>query len=427
MAIAVSRLRAMGLAKESTPGTPVTTPTRYINGIPPDSFTPMIEPLPSKGIQALANMYPKVTQGPGTLNGMKIKLEIEPDNFGEMLQAIFGSDTYQAAGNNFIVFTGVNDAIDFNMSATDYHCVIPNGVYTTAALETAIAAAMNAANSNSFAVTVTATKIVISGSGSFILKWSTGTNAGHNAALLLGFTKADTSGSTSQTAPNVPAYTLGSIHSFVRQQVSQLPTYTWWFDKALKFPLFAGCMADKLDLDLKAKSILEASVDWLGLVYDDSDGSSKSSAFSSLHPFVWANASVNIDGAIKLGYDNFKLSLNNNGKADHALNNSIWPYTYYSEGFTPDASAELFFEDTTQYAKFLAGTTAHLNITLTTIQGGVTYQLIIDIPNWYYKSANLYIPSNGPLKIPFTGLAVYNAIVGYDVNMILVNDVASQY
>ena len=88
----VSRLRAAGLAKESILGTPVTTPTRYLNIIPPDGFTPMIEPLPSKGIEALADMYPKITQGPGTLNGMKIKLEAEPDNMGELLQACFGAD-----------------------------------------------------------------------------------------------------------------------------------------------------------------------------------------------------------------------------------------------------------------------------------------------------------------------------------------------
>lgn len=427
MTVSVSRLRAMGLAKESTTGTPVTTPSRYINAIPPDSFTPMIEPLPSKGIEALANMYPKITQGPATLNGMKIKLEVEPDNIGEILQALFGADSYQAAGNNFIVYTGINDAIDFNVSSTDYHCVIPNGVYTTAALETAITAAMTAQLSNSWNVTVTTNHIVISGTSASILKFGTGTNAAHSAALLLGFAATDTASATSHTAGNLPTYTLGSIHAFTRQQVSALPTLTWWFDKALKFPLFAGSMLNKFGLTLKAKAILEADCEFVGLVYDDVDGSSKATTYSALNSFVWANAVVNIDGAVKPGYDNFKVDLDNMVKADHALNNSIYPYTIYSEGFTPTVSAELFFEDTTQYQKFLAGTTAHLNVAISVIQGGVTYQLIIDIPNWYYKSANLYIPSNGPLKIPFTGMAKYNTALGYDVAIYLVNDVTSQY
>lgn len=427
MTVSVSRLRAMGLAKETTNGTPVTTPTRFINGIPPDSFTPMIEPLPSKGIQALRAMYPKITQGPGTLNGMKIKLEVEPDNIGEILQACFGLDTYLAAGNNFIVWAGVNDGIDFNVSATDYHCVIPQGVYTTAGIESAIATAMTAQLSNSWNVTVTSTKIVISGTTSSTIKFGTGTQASHSAALLLGFTAADTTGATSHTAPNVPAYTLGSIHQFIPQNISALPTYTWWFDKALKYPLFAASMLNKFDLTVKAKAIVEADVEFVGRVYDDIDGTSQATTFSKLPPFVWSNAVLNIDGAVKPGYDNFKASLGNQVKADHALSNSIWPYVNYSEGFTPEISAELFFEDTTQYQKFLAGTTAHVNVTLTFVYLGTTYQLIIDIPNWYYKSANLTIPSNGPLKIPFTGMAEYNSALGYDVQMILVNDVTSQY
>lgn len=427
MAVSVSRLRSMGLAKESSRGVQVTTPTRYINGIPPDSFTPMIEPLPSKGIEALRNMFPKITQGPASYNSMKVKLEVEPDNIGEILQAMFGADAYTAAGNNFIVWTGVNDAIDFNVSSTDYHCVIPNGIYSTAAIETAIQTAMTAQLSNSWNVTVTATKIVISGTSSSILKFGTGTQAAHSAALLLGFTAADTVGATSHTAPNVPAYTLGSIHSFIPQQIAQPPTYTWWFDKYLLYPLFSGAMCNKFDLNLKAKAILEADTEWIGLGNDDSTGSSKSSAFSALPPFVWSNASLNIDGAVKPGYDNFKLSLNADGKADHALNNSIQPYVNYSQGFTPEVSAELFFEDTVQYLKFKAGTTAHLNITLSFTYAGVVYQLIIDIPQWYYKSANLFIPSNGPLKIPFTGMAQYYPAAGYDVQVVLINDVTSQY
>ena len=427
MAVNVSRLRAAGLAKVSTIGTPVTTPTRYLNIIPPDAFTPMIEPLPSKGIEALRSMYPKITQGPGTLNGMKIKLEVEPDNIGEILEACFGADAKSTAGTIIGIFTGINDAIDFNVSSTDYHCVIPNGLYTAAAIETAIATAMNAAFSNSFAVSLSASKFQFTGTSAFVLKWLTGTNNATNAALALGFTKADTVSGTSTTAPNLPAYYSGTVHSFVPQNTAQLTTYTWWFDKYLKYPLFAGSMLAKLDLNIKAKTILEADCEWVGTVYDDTDGITESASFSSLKPFVWSNAVITIDGAIKSGYDDFKVSLNNSVKADHALNNSIWPYVNYTEGFTPDITAELFFEDTTQYQKFLAGTVAHVNITLTSVQGGVTYSLIIDIPKWYYKSANLYIPSNGPLKIPFTGMAQYDFTRGYDVQIILVNDVTTQY
>lgn len=324
MAINVSRLRAAGLAKEDTLGTVKTTPTRYINIIPPDSFTPAIEPLPSKGIEALADMYPKITQGPATLNGMKVKFEAEPENIGEILEAVFGQD--------------------------------------------------------------------------------------------------------SKSGPTDSAYT----HVFTRKQVAQLDSYTWWFDKNPKYQLIGGCMLDQFDLDLKAKGLAEVDTTWVGIVYDDTDGTSKSPSFSNLKPFTFAQVVVTVDGSPVVGYDNLKISMKNMVKADHVLTNSIYPQKIYSEGFEVQISAELFFEDTTQYQKFLAGSTAHFNIAMTSgeiISSGSThYSLAFDLPLVYYKTAPIYIPANGPLKIPFTGLAKYSPSGSvYTIQATLINSVSTQY
>lgn len=326
MSINVSRLRAAGLAKETTIGTPVTTPTRYLNIIPPDSFSPAIEPLPSKGIETLRDMYPKITQGPGTLNGMKIKLEAEPENIGEILEALIGADTK----------TGPTDTT----------------VYT---------------------------------------------------------------------------------HAFTPQQVSQLPTYTWWFDKNPKYQIIAGCMLNKMDLSVKAKGIVECDTEWVGTVYDDTDGSSKSPSYSTIPPFIWANGVLAVDGSTVNGYDDLKISINNMVKADHALNNSIWPYTIYSEGLEVSINAQMFFENTTQYQKFLAGTTAHFNLVLTSgvkVAGSAAtfYSLTLDLPLVYYKAAPLIIPSNGPLKVAFQGLAQYSFSGSvYTMKATLVNAVSTTY
>lgn len=323
--INVSRLRAAGLAKESVIGTVITTPTRYINIVPPDSFTPAIEPLPSKGIEAVADMYPKITQGPATLSGMKLKYEAEPENIGEMLQALTGLDTVTSLGS---------------------------GAYS---------------------------------------------------------------------------------HAFLRQQVAQLPTYTWWFDKKPKYQLIGGAMLDMLDLDCKAKGLVEVDTDWTGITYDDVDGVAETPVFSPLKPFVFSQVVVNVDGSPVIGYDNFKLSMKNMVKADHVLSNTIYPSKIYSEGFDVQISAELFFEDTVQYQKFLAGTTAHFNIVITSgevIGGGIHYSLTLDLPLVYYKAAPLYIPSNGPLKIPFTGLAKYDfsqSPTPYTVKLTLVNSISAAY
>lgn len=327
MAINVSRLRAAGLAKESSIGGTVTTPTRFVNIIPPDSFTPSIEPLPSKGIEALSDMYPKISQGPATLNGLKVKFEAEPENFGEILQALFGAD--------------------------------------------------------------------------------------------------------SKTGPtDTTAYT----HTFMRQQVAQLPTYTWWFDKKPKYQLIAGAMCDKMDIAVKAKGLVEVDTDWVATVYDDTDGVTESTSFSTLKPFTFAQTVVKVDGSTVSGYDNLKVSMKNMVKADHTLTNSIYPQKIYAEGFDVQIEADLFFEDTTQYQKFLAGTTAHFNVAFTSGQlvvgaASTFYSLTLDLPLVYYKTAPIYIPANGPLKIPFTGLAQYNfaGSPAYTIQATLVNGVSTQY
>lgn len=444
MSVNVSRLRAAGLAKETVLGTVITTPTRYLNIVPPDSFTPQIEPLPSKGIEALADMYPKITQGPATLKGMKIKLEAEPENIGEILQALFGLDT-QAEYASFVV-SNSNKFIDFKEDGgSQRNASIVVGTYamgTTSAtagtlckaIKTALEAASGATGTYTVTYSYTTKKLTIAVGGAIAavqILWLTGTNQASNASTLLGFAHTDTSsaasltsGSTTQVAP--------FQHVYARQQVAVLPTYTWWFDKNPKYQLIGGSMINKLDLDLKAKSLVECDTEWEGITYDDSQGIVETPSFSTLKPFVFSQAVINVDGSPVAGYDNLKISINNMVKADHTLTSSKYPTKIYAEGFDVQVSAELFFEDTTQYQKFLAGTTAHIQVVITSgelVGGLIPYSLTLDLPLVFYKSAPIYIPSSGPLKIPFTGLAQYNfgGSPAYTLQATLINGVASQY
>jgi hypothetical protein len=86
-------LRAFGLAKETTIGTFVLPPTVVLPYIPPLSFSPAIPLLESKGVRQVADMVVKATQGKAEVKGMKLKIEAEPDNIGQILQACFGADT----------------------------------------------------------------------------------------------------------------------------------------------------------------------------------------------------------------------------------------------------------------------------------------------------------------------------------------------
>lgn len=223
----------------------------------------------------------------------------------------------------------------------------------------------------------------------------------------------------------------GYLHTFTRLANAQLPTYTWWFDKGAKFPIFAGCMLSKLDLDIKAKEFVTIDSEWTGLSYNDT-GTSKTPAYSALKAWKFAHAAVSVDTVANLNYDNIKVTIDNKVSAEHALSGSIYTSKIWSEGMRVTISADLFFEDSTQYAKFLAGTTAAFQIVLTgtdDIAGataGVKATLTIDLPEVRYTAAPLHNAS-GVLKVPFAGVAVYNVATTKTASIALRNSVATAY
>ncbi len=439
----IGRLRSAGLAKESVVGTLVTPPTEYLRFIPPDSFYPKITPLLSKAIGVLPDVNIKQTPGPGELTGLKMKLELESENCGNILNALFGADTL-AESATFVIGAS-NNKIDFKEDAgTTRNATIASGTYimgTTSgtvgtlckAVKTALEAASGATGTYTVTYSYSTKKLTIAAGGAVTniqILWLTGANNATAAYAVLGFTKVDTSNAasvTSNSTTTVAAFT----HTFVRTAVSQLPTYSFWLDKNPLYPQLTGCMLNKFDIEIKAKELVTLDTDWTGLSYD-ATGTSKSPSYSAARPFAFNMGSISVDGSPSLDYDNLKVTINNMVKADHVIGSSRFPGKIYSEGFEVELSADLFFEDAVQYNKFLAGTTAAFIVTLThtdDITGaasGVKPSLTLTLPNMVYKAANLPIPS-GVLKIPFMATVMYDSSSGYTMNAVLKNSVATAY
>lgn len=439
----VGKLRSCGLAKESVLGTLVTPPTEFLRFIPPDGFYPKITPLISKAIGTLPDMNIKQTPGPGELTGMKLKIELEPENCGNVLNALFGADT-AAEVASFIIGSGTCK-IDFKEDGgTTRNASIALSTYAMGAssavngslckaVKTALEAASGAVGTYTVTYSYTTKKMTIAVSGGAAavqILWLTGANNANGAYSILGWTKADTSSAgslTSNSTTTVAPFT----HTFVRTAVTQLPTYSWWFDKNPLYPQFLGCMLNKADIEVKAKELVILDTDWTAQNYD-ATGTTQAATYSAVRPFAFNMASISIDGAPSLDVDNLKVSINNNVKADHIIGSSRYPGKTYSEGFEVELSAELFFEDAVQYNKFLAGTTAAFIITLThsdDISGAASGQkssLVMTLPNMVYKSANLPIPS-GVLKVPFMAHVMYDTASGYTMNAVLKNGVATAY
>jgi hypothetical protein len=319
----IGALRACGLAKETTVGTLVTPPTRFLPYIPPDGFNIAYDLIESQGIRTLPDQIYKVQQGLGTIKGAKLKLEVEPENCGEILMALMGVDTP-------------------------------------------------------------------------VLSAST-------------------------------AYT----HTFTRLGAAQLPTYSFWFDRGPKFSQYTGCMLSKVDFSIKPKGFLEADTDWEALKYDDT-GSSQSPSYSPRKPFTFNQAVVKLDGSQINNYSEIKITVDNMVATTPTLNATQFASKIYSAGLKCTVQAKLVFEDTTQYTKYLAGTSAAFNVAFTSAEtiagstGNVPYSLTFDIPTMNYKSAPIANPK-GLMEVTFDGVAVYTVGSTKTLSVALVNSISASY
>jgi hypothetical protein len=222
------------------------------------------------------------------------------------------------------------------------------------------------------------------------------------------------------------------VHTFKRASVVQLPTYTYWFKKADKYPHFSGCMLSKLIIEAKPKELITADAEFVGMKYQgyDAGGAVVVPSYSARVPFAFQNAVVKIDGVQVNDYANLRIELDNMVETEHTLNNDIYPGKISSNGFRPMVSMDLIFENDTQYQKFIANTETKVEIIFThpdsiptTI---VKYALTLTLPKVNYLTAPFQL-NDGLIRIPFAGVGRYYATDLASVTATLVNDAAAAY
>lgn len=105
MAVNVGRLRPIGFAKRgAVPSIPIVSgtfipPTLFPRYIPPWNWNPEQPALESVAHDGAPEIPSKAEKGPGSLNGKKLLLELEPtDVFGNLFMAAFGTDTVTGDG-----------------------------------------------------------------------------------------------------------------------------------------------------------------------------------------------------------------------------------------------------------------------------------------------------------------------------------------
>jgi hypothetical protein len=417
----IGRLGTLGIGKETAVGTVNTTPDTWLAFVPPETISPDIQLLQHNGIFGKPDFVFKATQGPGSVPSAKFKLIAEPENVGEILMGAFGTDTLTDTAS--VTVAATNKYIDFKVDAGgELTATLTTGSFaygtsgaTASTLCANIKAAMELATTGARTFTVTysyTTKkftIVVDGVHTIQILWNTGTNNANGAYAILGFTKADTADATTQVSNGTTAQP-ALLHTFSRLANAQLPTYSFYVDKGnLKKMYFAGAMLNKLSIEMKAKEYVMMDADFAALKYD-SDGTA-AATYSVRRPFTFDQVSVNFAGSsAELDYDNIKIDIDNMVKVEHALSSSIWASKVWSEGFRVTIAADFYLENTTEYAKFLAGTETSLEVTVTSsenIVGTVPYKMTFSIPVMKYAAAPLQNVS-GVMKVPFSIVGIYD-------------------
>ena len=439
----LGRLGIAGFAKEgAVPGVAVVPPTVFLPFLPPESFTPAIALLESKGVFTHADVVHRTAQGAGEIKGAKIKTELNPDTIGHMLMAAFGADTVTEVAS-YVVTLATNDKIDFTEDGgAPVAATLTPGTYkmgtsssqagTLCALIKSAMEAVNGASTYTVTYSYTTKKLTITKSaGVFVINWATGANTATAAKTLLGFSNADTASAIAATSDSTTQPAVQS-HVFKRADVSQLPTYTYWFKKADKYPYFSGCMLSKLSVEAKAKEYITADAEFVGLKYEgyDAAGAGVSPSYSTRVPFTFANAVLKMDTVASLDYDTLKFDLDNMVEAEHVVATDIWAKKVWAGGFRATLAANLIFEDDVQYQKFLSSADAKVELILThgdsINTAGTKYALTFTVPVAKYLTAPFVLP-DGRISVPFTAVAKYNVADSASIIATLVTDVAVAY
>jgi hypothetical protein len=206
-------------------------------------------------------------------------------------------------------------------------------------------------------------------------------------------------------------------HNFEALQSAQLPTYDWWHEEGDKEFGFGGMMCSKWDLFMPAKEMVRLEEEWVGLYHVDGLALSPVLSYPAQRPLTFAQIDVTLGGVLVTNLTMAHLSVENAAVADHTLRSDTnFANRMWTEHFLATAEFDTFFEDATEYNKFLAAsspstpTPTSLDVVVTsaeTFTDGPTQAYIyrFKIVTLDYRTAEVPLPS-GVIKGKFTGVAL---------------------
>ncbi len=399
-----------GLAKETSRGTAETTPTKWYPVDKASQLDYAVTLLKDENLRGVPEEFPP-NAGPKQGTG-KIKMPVDAQTIGEFLYSVLGGVT--SAEQTVITITASNKYIDFNIGSSDLAATIATGdfVIGTASTETgslckAIKDALLAADATgTYTVTYSRTTqkfSIIRSTGTFNIKWITGTNTANGAKTILGYTADDTGLLTYVSDSQVK---FGFKHTFTRGTGIQRVGYTFFMDRGLSVKKYNLSTVKKLQLNVPVDNIVMMEADVL--CKTEASGSIGSPAYPTNEYLGFNHATVKIGGVANTDIHNLVLNIDSSAKVQRTLNQSQDANDILCAGkLMIDGTFTIYFQDEVERAKFLANTSNTLQITLAgdAIQGTYKYTVDANLYRIHYK-AFPFGEQDGLLaaKVEFTGV-----------------------
>ena len=396
-------VRQIGFAKEGTRATAESVPTSFIS-LTKDSeiefATKLIEDPALRGVNA---RFPSFA-GPQDAKGA-LKTPARAQNIGEFLQMILGSpvSTEQAS---FVVTTGVNDTMDFDIGAGALSFTLAAGTYLagqTQADAGSLCALLYAGFHGADAVSTytvsysrsTGLFTITSNAATFDLKFLTGSHTAKTVAPLIGFAVADKTGA--QTYTGTVVQTPPFKHVFTSGQVTQLPSYTFFIDRGA----FNAGAKDIKQYNLgslsklKFNSSFDTPVELEGTVMAQKEaayGGAWTPVFHESPVLMFNNSTVKLAGSASAvpNVKSWSCELDPKLVEYRPLSQQQYAYDFLAAGpYDAQGDMVVYFMDEVERAKFLAATQSSLEILIegSVVAGGtVKYTLDLLLPSIEYEA-----------------------------------------
>lgn len=168
---------------------------------------------------------------------------------------------------------------------------------------------------------------------------------------------------------------------------------------------YEGCKVAALTFQQDPNDFLKVAIELLGR--QETRGSATSPTFPSALPIHQSQMVATVDaGAVTM--NKLMVKLDNKLAQRPQLGNVAPKEIIRTGGREVTGSFEIDFEDQTQYAKFMANTSAALIATWTgaIIASSFAYALVLTLPKIFYTGGTPVVSGRGPITVPFTFDAV---------------------